>query len=144
MSEFDLIAQRVDLFHGIQPTDIEKIFRRGMTYRVSKGEALFYKGTAGNHMYVILGGTMGVFDGESQIATLGLGATFGEMSLLLGDARSATVKALEDSVVFKLDEHIFQKLLTKKVAVQMLLNISRSMARRIQDTNLKLRESQGR
>ena len=144
MSQFDLMAQRVDLFQGIQPTDIEKIFKRGMTHRVSKGEALFYKGTAGNHMYVILGGMMGVFDGESQIATLGLGATFGEMSLLLGDARSATVKALEDSVVFKLDEHIFHKLLTKKVAVQMLLNISRSMARRIQDTNLKLRESQGR
>lgn len=144
MSQFDMMAQKVELFQGIQPGDIEKIFKRGMTYRVSRGETLFYKGTAGNHMFIVLGGSVGVYDGEKQLAKLGLGATFGEMSLLIGEPRSATVKALEDCVVFKLDETIFHKLLTKKVAVQMLINISRTLAHRLHEGNVKLREMQGR
>lgn len=142
--DFVQMSRRVELFRGLDPEDIKKIFHKGWTERVVQGDALFYKGTTGNSMYVVLSGKLGVFDGEQLLAALSVGATVGEMSLLNGEARTATVKALEDTMVFRMDENTFKRLLSKKVAVQMLLNMSATLSKRLADTNLRLRESQGR
>lgn len=143
-SRFEVLAERVDLFHGLTASDVHKIFARGMTQRVPKGETVFFKGTTGSQMYVILGGEVGVYDGKKRIADLSVGDTFGEMSLLSNEPRNATIVTHSDVNLFVLSEQVFQKLLTKRVAVQILLNIARTMAKRITDTNLKLREMEGR
>lgn len=143
-SRYKMLVDQVDLFAGLDPADVEKIFARGMTIRVQKGETIFFKGTTGNQMYVILGGQVGVFDGPKRVATLDVGGTFGEMSLLNNEPRSATIVALEACNLFVLSENIFKKLLTKRVAVQILLNIGRTMSTRVRDSNLNLRESEGR
>ena len=142
--KYQKLADTVDIFHGLRASDVRKIYSRGMTMTVQKGDTLFHKGTVGNQMFVVLGGKMGVFDGPLQVATLHLGDTIGEMSLLRNEPRSATVRALERSQLFALTDNIFQKLLTKRVAVQMLLNISRTLAKRLEDANHALREMEGR
>lgn len=142
--KYKMLAERVDLFQGLAPSDVAKIFARGMTLRAGKGDTIFYKGTTGSSMFVVLGGKVGIFDGSKCVAELGVGSMFGEMSLLLDEPRSATVMAIEDSLLFQLSEDIFHKLLTKRVAVQILLNISKTMGRRVKEANLKLRESEGR
>lgn len=138
------LAKAVDIFNGLSPEDVGKIFTHGVTMNVQKEQVVFHKGTVGNQMFVVLGGSFGVFDGTKQLATLRTGDTFGEMSLLLSEPRSATVKALEFGQVFVLDERVFQKLLTKRVAVQMLINISRMLAKRLQSANRTIREMEGR
>lgn len=138
--KYQKLVDTVDIFHGLRPGDMEKIFRKGMTTMVQKGDTLFHKGTVGNQMYVVLGGSVGVFDGPKQIATLGTGSTFGEMSLLSHESRSATVMALENSHLFILSEDIFQRLLTKRVAVQILMNISQMLAKRLKEANAALRK----
>lgn len=142
-SRFKMLAERIDLFKGLTASDVQKIFAKGMTIRVDKGETVFHKGTTGSQMYIILGGKIGVFDGPTQLAMLGVGDTFGEMSLLKGEPRSATIIALQTSSLFVLSEQIFQKLLTKRVAVQILLNIARSISDRLSDSNTQLRERDG-
>lgn len=141
---FVQMVELVDIFHGLRPADVAKIFARGLTMNVPKDQLVFHKGTVGNQMFVVLGGTLGVFDGTKQLATLKTGDTFGEMSLLLSEPRSATVKAVENSKVFILSEDLFHKLLTKRVAVQMLMNISRMLARRLQGANKTIRELDAR
>ena len=142
--KYKMLAERVDLFKGLSPSDVAKIFARGMTLRSGKGDTIFYKGTTGSQMFIVLGGKVGVFDGSKCVAELGVGSMFGEMSLLLEEPRSATVMALEDSMLFALSEEVFHKLLTKRVAVQILLNISKTMGARVKNANLKIRESEGR
>ena len=139
--KYQQIVDSVDIFHGLRPADMEKIFRRGMTMMVDKGDTLFHKGTVGNQMYVVLGGSVGVYDGPTQIATLRAGDTFGEMSLLSHESRSATITALETSRLFVLSEDIFQRLLTKRVAVQILMNISQMLAKRLKEANAALRKT---
>ncbi len=141
---FQALAENVDIFRGLRPGDVQKIFARGMTMYVEKGDTIFHKNTEGNKMYVVLGGSIGIFDGPVQMATLGTGDTFGEMSLLTGMPRSASAVALERCNIFTLDESVFQKLLTKRVAVQMLLNLGRMLGRRLKDTNRTVRELEGR
>ena len=95
-------------------------------------------------MYVVLAGKVAVFDGSKQIATLSVGETFGEMALVSHEPRTATVTAIEDSNVFVLNEHIFQKLLTKRVAIQILLNICKMLGKKLTNANMLIREMEGR
>lgn len=139
-----MMVDQVEIFHGLTTHDVYRIFSKGMTHVAQKDQMIFHKETVGNNMFVVLGGKVGVFDGPKMIAELGVGATFGEMSLLLEDTRSATIKALELTNLFALDERLFQKLLTKRVAVQMLLNISRSLAKKVKNANMMIREMEGR
>ncbi len=141
---FEALAENVDIFHGLRPGDVQKIFARGMTMYIEKGDAIFHKNTEGNKMYVVLGGSIGIFDGPVQMAVLRTGDTFGEMSLLTGMPRSASAVALERCNIFTLDEAVFQKLLTKRVAVQMLLNLGRMLGGRLKDANRTIRELEDR
>jgi CRP-like cAMP-binding protein len=136
--------RNADIFKGFSPDDIVKIFAHCQTVMVQKDQMVFKAGTVGNQMFVVLGGSFGLFEGSRQLATFHTGDTFGEMSLLLHEPRVATVRALELSQVCVLDENLFDKLLTKRVAVQMLLNISRMLARRLQHANATLRQLEGR
>ena len=142
--KYAVLAEKVGLFRGLKPSDVQKIFSKGMTVRVQKGETIFLKGTTGNKMYVVLGGSVGVFDGPKCIAKLGVGETFGEMSLLNDEPRTATVVALAPVNLFVLSEDVFLKLLTKKVAVRILMNIAKSMSTKVKNTNLLIREMEGR
>ncbi|NLN94090.1 MAG: cyclic nucleotide-binding domain-containing protein [Candidatus Hydrogenedens sp.] len=129
------LTKRVPFFQGLQESDVAKIVARGMTMRMLKGETLFYKGTSGNQMYVVLAGKLGVYQGEKIIATLGPGDMCGEMALVNKETRSATVKLEEDSLFFVLTETTLNKLLTKRVAVQLLLNIIGTLSRRLLEAN---------
>jgi CRP-like cAMP-binding protein len=132
---FRMFVRSVELFRGLDPEDVEKIFQRGMTIRVAKGETIFYKGTTGNQMYVVLGGSVAIADGRKVLAKLNVGDTFGEMALVNNEPRSASAVAMEDSQLFVLSETVFQKLLTKRVAIQILLNIVRTLSHRLRDAN---------
>jgi len=134
-----VLATDVELFRGLTPDDVSKIFARGMTIRVLRGETVFYKGTIGSQMYVVLAGTVVVRDGDKELATLSRGDMFGEMALINNEPRSATVVAMEDSLLFVLSETTFQHLLTKRVAIQILLNIVRTLSHRLRDSNVKSR-----
>ncbi len=129
--KLDELIRRVSLFHGLERDDVAKILSKGMTMRALKDDVVFFKGTVGNQMYIVLGGTVGVFKGERCIAELHTGDMFGEMALVNKEPRSATVKAIEPSHLFVLSESTFQYLLTKRVAVQLLINIVRTLSQRL-------------
>lgn len=131
------MIQRVELFHGLSPEEVMKILSKGMTMRCAKDETLFYQGTVGSQMYVVLGGTVGVFDGLTCIARLHTGDMFGEMALVDKAPRSATVVALEESRLFVLSESTFEHLLTKRVAIRILLNIIHTLSKRLRDSNAR-------
>ena len=135
------IARNVELFHGLTAEDVAKIIKHGMTMNVPKGETIFYKGTQGSQMYVVLGGKVGIHDGKSFIAYLTRGDMFGAMALIDSGPRSATVIAAEDSYLFVLSETTFHRLMTKRVSVQILLNMMRTLSHRLRDTNAKLKRA---
>jgi CRP-like cAMP-binding protein len=143
MPNYAELARRVPLFRGLSPEDAGKIFAKGMTMDVKKGDAIFYQGTTGSQMYVVLGGTVGLFDGEKHLTTLRMGDMFGEMALINNEPRSATATAAEDCHLFVLSETIFQRLMTKKAAIRILLNIIGTMGNRLRDMNAKMSDRSG-
>jgi CRP/FNR family cyclic AMP-dependent transcriptional regulator len=79
--------------------------------RVPKGTVIFRQGDAGDEMFVISAGrvrlTLGGEGHEKEIAVLGPGDFFGELSLLSGMARTATAEAIEDSTVLAISRDVF-------------------------------------
>ena len=80
-------------------------------YRFETGEAVFRKGEAGNTMFLVLSGAVGISDGdlsdENLLDTIGPGDFFGEMALIANIPRSATVTALEATELIAIDKQRF-------------------------------------
>lgn len=140
--KYTVLAKRVDLFRGISPEDVAKIISKGMTMQMQQGNVVFFKGTQGNQMFVVLGGKISLFDGDKHLADLHAGDMFGEMALVSNEPRSATAVAAETSSIFVLSETVFQKLMTKHVAIRILLNIIATLSKRLRDMNSKLKRLQ--
>src|SRR5690606_21544165 len=123
------------LFHGLNRDEVAKIFAKGMTMHVDAGQDIFIQGTIGSQMYVVLGGKLGVYDGDKSIAELRTGDMFGEMALVNKEPRSATVRAINDSRLFVMTETTFERLMSKRVAIRVLLNIIKTLSHRLKDAN---------
>ena len=136
-AQADALLERVDLFQGLTREEVMKIFAKGMTMTCVRGDTIFRKGTEGTQMYVVLSGEIGIFDDDKCIARLHAGDMFGEMALVNKEPRSATATAVEDSRVFILSESTFERLMTKRVSIRILLNIIRTLSQRLRRANIR-------
>ncbi|MBU1902651.1 MAG: cyclic nucleotide-binding domain-containing protein, partial [Proteobacteria bacterium] len=67
------------------------------------GQTVFLEGDDSQDLYIMISGEAGVFKGTKKITELSEeGSGFGEMSFLLGENRTATVKAISDVKVIKI------------------------------------------
>ncbi len=123
------------LFQGLSIDETKRLLEQGLIIHFEKDEVVFYQGNMGNQVYLIIQGTIGIFQDEKEIAKLGEGEIFGEMALFTKQPRSATAKALTNSSLFVFSETTFEKLLTKKTAIRLLLNIIRILCERLRNTN---------
>lgn len=106
--------------------------------RLPAGATLFHEGELGASMYLVVEGSLQVskrvIEGADKVlSTLGAGQYVGEMSLLTGAKRSATVRTVEESEVIEIDQPTFITLLHEQPQVG--LELMRQMARRLEDTN---------
>ncbi|RKG92565.1 mechanosensitive ion channel family protein [Corallococcus terminator] len=107
----DLLRQ-VDLFAPLGPEELERLHREVVVRRFGQGERIIQEGEEGGTFYVVASGEVSVRAGtlQSEITRLGPGHYIGEMSLLTGERRAATVVALQDSVLLELDRPTFARL----------------------------------
>lgn len=106
----------------------------------SKGDIVFSQGTSGQSMYLIESGQVEVViqrDGtvEEVVATLGPGSFFGEMAVLLGGPRTATVRVAIDAELWELRKRDLERLLSKHATLG--ITISRELGRRLSRTNVQ-------
>ncbi len=103
----------VDLFAPLKREELELLAREVVPRRFAAGESIITQGDPGNTFYVVASGKVSVRTGrpEHELATLGHGHYFGEMSLLTGEARSASVVALEDVLLYEVSRPTFARVL---------------------------------
>ncbi|HEX2456857.1 MAG TPA: mechanosensitive ion channel family protein [Vicinamibacterales bacterium] len=106
------VLSRVDLFARLSAEQRAEIAASTVTHRFGDGEAIVRQGMPGQSLFVVCSGTVAVViePGAREVATIERGGYFGEMSLLTGDARTATVVARGDTVVLELDADVFRSL----------------------------------
>lgn len=96
--------KRVELFRPLDDNDINLLAERSSILRYTRGESIVRQNDTGHSLHIIRTGSVEVTvaSGKNEpvvVATLGPGQFFGEMSLLTGEPRSATVSALEESQI---------------------------------------------
>jgi CRP/FNR family cyclic AMP-dependent transcriptional regulator len=135
------ILQHVQLFADLPSTEIVWIARRARRRRVPRGSTVLHQEDPGATAYFILSGSADVTlqseDGRQFIvARLGPGDHFGEMSLLDGEPRSATVVATSDSELLVLTREEFLEELEHHPLLmrEMLVTLSRRL--RISDAQI--------
>src|SRR3546814_14443 len=121
---------------GLTPADLADILDTAEIRTVKAGEAILTEGDLGNDIYVIRVGSMIVekkIGGKNVfLSYLPAGSYVGEMALIAGGPRTATVKATVKSEVIRLNGDAFARLMAAKPAL--LERARRDMAAR-QDVN---------
>jgi CRP-like cAMP-binding protein len=84
---------------------------------VKAGETIFEKGEVGDSLYIIVEGLVRVFDGDHTITRLGERDIFGELALLDPEPRVASIAALEDTRLFRLDREAFSELMAGNIEI---------------------------
>jgi CRP-like cAMP-binding protein len=133
--------RKVPFFEDVTPEDLERIARVGERRTYAEGERIVSKDDVGGGMFVILAGTAAVEAGGRQ-HSLGPGDFFGEMALIAGRPRSATVTASERVEVLTFEAMYFRPFLIKNpsVAVTILEGVARRL-REVQDRIERATES---
>jgi CRP-like cAMP-binding protein len=115
----DLLAllAKCDLLRHLPPEGIEEILPCVRRTRLGAGEILFRAGDPGDALYIVARGKVDVLarsetagGGERAIALLDEGQAFGEMALLSGGARTATIRAATETELLQILREDFERL----------------------------------
>jgi small-conductance mechanosensitive channel/CRP-like cAMP-binding protein len=107
------LLRAVDLFALLIPEELDQLRRELVPRRFGKSERVIEEGEEGHTFYLVVSGEVSVRTGKGQEVTrLKRGNYFGEMSLLTGEPRAATVVAVQDAVLLELGRPAFARMFT--------------------------------
>lgn len=101
----------VPLFSGLSHERLRLLAEIARPISAAQDEVIVREGKPGNHFYLVCSGFVEVGSGGRQLAVLGEGEGFGELALLTGDLRSATVRAMRRSDLLSIDRTDFLDLI---------------------------------
>jgi len=102
------LLDNVDLFASFSPPERSKLAKSALERRFGRGEEIISAGEEGHTFYLVASGRVSVrMSTGVELAQLSKGQYFGEMSLLTGEPRTATVVAMEDSVLLEFGRKCF-------------------------------------
>src|ERR687887_907689 len=129
--------KNVKLFAELSPDSLAKLGTCLKMAEFPPSEVIVREGAPGVSMYIIKSGLVEVRKKDPAtgidflVAQLSEGAAVGEMSLLTGKPRSATVTTVQPTVVFTLTRADFRNLLTQHPEIS--LGLARILAERLED-----------
>src|SRR5579859_4725597 len=142
MRPADLLTQ-IPVFQGLADEDCEALAARLTEKSLKAGEIVFAQGDSGSSMYIVRSGTVQIYlpspdqDGPAVVLKdLRTGEYFGELALFDDKPRSASVRAVVDTVLLELTrEELAEQLGRSKRAAMAILS---EMAERLRETNAML------
>jgi CRP/FNR family cyclic AMP-dependent transcriptional regulator len=135
------LLRKVPLFSELSGADLERISRVAVPRSVPTGVRVFHEGDHSDACYIVRTGDLRVTrehpDGRAiALATLGPGDIFGELAMLDGEARSASVETLTDSELLALPAGDMRALLHGSAAITVKLVVA--LTRRLRETNERI------
>lgn len=153
MSE-NLLA-RIPFFTNLPVEELDRVMSGLEVINVKAGEILFREGDTGEHMYVVVGGELEILkapdtDDEMILNMIHAGEYIGEMSLITGAPRTASVRARGDVILLSMSRSQLMDLLQRHphlandmvgVLSQRLDNTNASTFRDLTEKNRQLQQA---
>lgn len=138
-SEF---LQYVPIFSDLDEATLEKIEKIGTRKNYNKNDVIMMEDEVGSALFVIANGKVKVArsssDGREVILTiLSDSDFFGEMAILDGQTRSATVTAIEDSDLFLIQRNEFLNLLREHPEIS--ISLLQELTKRLRSADVKIK-----
>ncbi|MGZ6125474.1 MAG: cyclic nucleotide-binding domain-containing protein, partial [Myxococcales bacterium] len=116
LAEAEELLGRIDFVQALSAEARRVLAERTRFLDYGPGQAIVRQGESGETLYLVARGEVSVRvqieGGEREVARLGRGALFGEMSVLTGEPRTATVVALGDASLLSVDRDAFDRILS--------------------------------
>jgi CRP-like cAMP-binding protein len=131
-AEAQAILRGEPLFDCMNDAQLDNVLHSAHIHRYGRGESIIQEGTEGSSMFIMLRGTAHVSvlrNGTGiRLGVLRSGDCFGEMSLLTGERRSATIRADADCEVLEIGQEAMAEVL--RDSPQCLTQLSELLAKR--------------
>lgn len=132
------ILDGIVLFEAFSPEERAAVASRGQVFDAPAGTVLMREGDSASSLYVLLDGTVRVvrddpFGGQVEVGFRRAGDCFGEMALIDGGSRSASVIAATPVTVFELERDLFLALISP--SPDLLAKLLRELSRMIREVS---------
>jgi len=112
------LLSRIPFFTNIPVEELDRVMAGLEVIHVKAGEILFREGDTGEHMYVVVGGELEILkapdtDDEMILNMIHAGEYIGEMSLITGAPRTASVRARGDVILLSMGRSQLMDLLQR-------------------------------
>ena len=141
VSDSDLVTllKKHYLFENVEQLILEKVSSDLLPVFLPKGETLFQKGEPSDALYLVLNGHLKAFliqpnGGEIVLSEIGNNEIVGEIQLLIGGKRTASIAALSDTQLLKMPKAVFETLAEQ--FPDMLQEIAELTIQRLRNTQL--------
>ena len=109
------VLHQVALFRALSGDDLQQLSQTLDVRPVKAGAVVFEAGDEGRSFFVVVEGLLEVRDDDGGVlAILAAGDVFGEMSLLTGEPRSATVVATSAALLFEVADHHLRPIMQRR------------------------------
>ncbi len=123
--------EKIPLFEGLSHRDLEKVSRLTEEIEIPAGRRIAAAGEPGRELFIIVDGRARVTTRRGRSIYLGPGDSFGEISLIDGEPRSADVEALTPMRLLAVGYREFWQLLDDHLPI--VRKIVRALARRLRE-----------
>lgn len=137
-----------DLFENQPEEVLQAVLAQGQLLEFGPGDVVFRQGDQGDRLFIVKSGVLEVLstptDSTEQVpvAYLGTGEVLGELALLTGSPRTATVRSPEHAELFTIQKPVFLDLMDTLPAFSR--NLCLVLAKRLETTTLKVPRASGK
>ena len=124
-----VILRTIDIFANTPDSCLVAVARILEEVELYPGEQFITEGEPGDCLYIVIEGEVNVHSNDQSIITLGPGKSVGELALLDPEPRSASVSAVGNVVLFRIDREPFEEVMADRPEVAQ--GVIRSLTRRI-------------
>ncbi|SPM36873.1 transmembrane transport protein [Mycobacterium rhizamassiliense] len=109
------LLESLPLFAGLSPGTLVELRSTTEELVLEASSYLFHEGDVADSLYVVRNGRLQVLQGDVVLRELGRGEVIGELALLTGGLRSASIKAVRDSTLVRLTKAQFDRIADARV-----------------------------
>ena len=134
------ITDKVPAFRDLTTRQLHGMIQAGETIVREQGTVLCKEGETSTDMFILLSGELSVEMNNMQLTAVKTSDIVGEMSLITGLPRSATIKVVKEATVFVVRKQEFDSLMRENadLAAKVYRNMLLSLCSKLRDTNIHL------
>lgn len=117
------LLKNVDIFSLLSDIELSEIVERSFYKVFGTGEVIVKQDEEGDSLFFVLSGELDVLVDNMKVATIGNGDIFGEMSLLTGERRKATVLAKTETHLLEITKEIINPYIKKGDFLNAIVNL---------------------